>query len=515
MMTEGESVPATRGKTVMTVSNEETPEERERRLVASRERNRRYRAKHPDKAAQSAQRIKDKRHALKRAADPEWVSRFCVPNEAPGALRGRIDREKLDGRVNLGDLTVLTLSKDPYRMHTVANHRDAAWFKEHLKKAGVFGTIHLRGFHYRLVARGDITLPSGKPYINDETCCNWLNQASKPARWLEYIGFDRIVDNRNDPPVIRVADDLEPRNGEPRIGSGDPVPYIYGANFLPKIEIDDDNLVQPYRVILAGEKSSLREELEPLVDEIGGELILPSGEFSDTLIYDFVRRAADDGRPAVVIYFSDFDPSGNQMPVSVSRKIQALVDLKFPDLQIELHHAALTTDHVRRLNLPSTPLKDGEQRADRWRDAQGQEQTEIDALMALHPGELRRIAREAVAPFYDFDVADRLEDARNEWEEEANEALEADPAYAVIRTQIETATATVQAGLREIRLAQQSAREIDVVSEMPRFEMPECEPDGERPEPLFDSQESWLDQTRRLKEKRNLSGDDGDDDDDE
>jgi hypothetical protein len=160
-------------------------------------------------------------------------------------------------------------------------------------------------------------------------------------------------------------------------------------------------------------------------------------------------------------------------------------------------------------------LKDGEQRADRWRDAQGQEQTEIDALMALHPGELRRIAREAVAPFYDFDVADRLEDARNEWEEEANEALEADPAYAVIRTQIETATATVQAGLREIRLAQQSAREIDVVSEMPRFEMPECEPDGERPEPLFDSQESWLDQTRRLKEKRNLSGDDGDDDDDE
>jgi hypothetical protein len=492
----------------MSVSEAETPEEK--KLRQNRERNRRYRANNPDKAAQQAQQIKDKRHALKLAANPEWVSRFCVPNEAPGALRSRIDQERLDGRVNLGDLTVLTISKDPYRMHTVANHRDAAWFKEHLKKAGVFGPIHLRGFHYRLVARGDITLPSGKQYINDETCYNWLNQASKPARWLEYIGFDRIVDNRNEPPVMRVADDLEPRNGGPRIGSGDPVPYIYGANFLPKIEIDDDNLVQPYRIILAGEKSSLKDELLPIVEEIGGELILPSGEFSDTLIYDFVRRAAEDGRPAVVIYFSDFDPAGNQMPVSVARKIQALRDLKFPELQIEMHCAALTADDVGRLNLPSTPLKEGEQRADRWRDAHGHEQTEIDALPALHPGELRRIAREAVAPFYDFDAEERLAEAKGEWEDEANDALMADPAYAAIATRIEEATATVQAGLREIRLAKSSASEIDVVSMMRRFEMPECEPEGERPEPLFDTRDPWLEQTRRLKEKRNLGGEDED-----
>jgi hypothetical protein len=106
------------------------------------------------------------------------------------------------------------------------------------------------------------------------------------------------------------------------------------ANLLPEIGLDGDNLVQPYRVILIGEKSSLKDELLPLVEEIGAELILPSGELSDTLIYDFVCRAAEDGRPAVVLYFSDFDPAGNQMPVSAARKIQALVDLKFPDLAI-------------------------------------------------------------------------------------------------------------------------------------------------------------------------------------
>jgi hypothetical protein len=34
------------------------------------------------------------------------------------------------------------------------------------------------------------------------------------------------------------------------------------------------------------------------------------------------KRASEDGRPAVVFYFSDFDPSGHQMPISVARKLR-------------------------------------------------------------------------------------------------------------------------------------------------------------------------------------------------
>jgi hypothetical protein len=41
---------------------------------------------------------------------------------------------------------------------------------------------------------------------------------------------------------------------------------------------------------------------------------------------------------------------------------------------------ALTVEQVRNLGLPSTPLKDTERRADRWRQAFGVGQTEIDAL---------------------------------------------------------------------------------------------------------------------------------------
>src|SRR6516225_7683349 len=107
---------------------------------------------------------------------------------------------------------------------------------------------------------------------------------------------------------------------------------------------------QPYRIILTGEKTSLGPVLRPL----GGisELLLPTGEPTDTMIYGMAQRAVEDGRPAVVLYFSDFDPAGHQMPISVSRKLQALRTLEFPSLKVEVHSVALTIEQVIALDLP-------------------------------------------------------------------------------------------------------------------------------------------------------------------
>jgi hypothetical protein len=62
-------------------------------------------------------------------------------------------------------------------------------------------------------------------------------------------------------------------------------------------------------------------------------------------------------------------------------------------------------------DLPSSPLKSGEKRAAKWLELYGSEQTEIDALAALRPDELERIAREAVAPYFDARLAERVRDA--------------------------------------------------------------------------------------------------------
>jgi len=76
---------------------------------------------------------------------------------------------------------------------------------------------------------------------------------------------------------------------------------------------------------------------------------------------------------------------------------------------------ALTPGQVREYGLPSTPLKPTERRADAWRDAMRVEQTEIDALGSLRPDLLRRIARDAIEPFYDTSLDRRVYEARSDW----------------------------------------------------------------------------------------------------
>ena len=127
------------------------------------------------------------------------------------------------------------------------------------------------------------------------------------------------------------------------------------------------------------------------------------------------KDADKDGRPLVVFTVSDCDPAGHQMPVSIARKLQALRDLLFPSLRFEVVQAALTVEQVRDLDLPSTPLKETEKRADKWRAAFGVEQTEIDALATLRPDALREIVDRAFDPYFDRTLRARVSEAEEEW----------------------------------------------------------------------------------------------------
>ena len=54
--------------------------------------------------------------------------------------------------------------------------------------------------------------------------------------------------------------------------------------------------------------------------------------------------------------------------------------------------------------LPRTPLKETERRAARFQERFGEGATELDALEALHPGELRRIIETEIARYHDCDI---------------------------------------------------------------------------------------------------------------
>ncbi len=265
---------------------------------------------------------------------------------------------------------------------------------------------------------------------------------------------------------------------------------------------------QPYRIVLFGEKSSLREDLEPIAREVGGELLLPTGEISDTLIAGIAARAAD-GRPSVVLYFADFDPSGFQMPVSVGRKLPAMRDLLYPELRIELHRVALTLEQCVNFNLPSTPLKESERRADKWRARTGREQTEIDALAALHPGALQQIAWEAIAPFWDATLADRVRDAQVAWWRAANAKLFGHPDYASANADLETALDRVRKAAEAVDRAQQQLKEkLSDIKVPPAPNVVEPEIAAEAPPPLFATSDDFITATIKLRAEKAL--DEGD-----
>ena len=147
------------------------------------------------------------------------------------------------------------------------------------------------------------------------------DEAAKAARWLGYIGFDRFVDQRNAAPVIHRSRALAAPETRVTAGLGDDWFREIGAD----IKISDCRpwpwlagfgAEQPYCFAYFGEKSSLEDVLAPLARRHGINVYLCSGEISDTLIYDMARDGAADGRPLIVFTFSDFDPSGWQMPIT-------------------------------------------------------------------------------------------------------------------------------------------------------------------------------------------------------
>ena len=345
-----------------------------------------------------------------------------------GKLKTVRRESKHVGIKRVADAHVMAPQTDPYFLDTVANRRNGQWFAEQLARFAHQGVVHLRGLHYKIASAGDVTKPDGETYVNSKDDWEWLSaNASKAARWLEDLPFNRIRDQRNDAPQKFGGDEPNPwvslEDGDeitiPSLDALLPIAHLSGTTGFDQAT-SRPIVWQPYRIVLIGEKSSLSDELLPLAMATGGELLLPTGCMSDTMLAELAARCAADPRPAVVFYFSDFDPSGRHMPLEVARKLQALRDLRHPDLDIALYPVALTYEQCVEFDLPSIPLKESERRGSAWKAEFGREQTELDALLSLHPGRLRQIAEKTIRPFYDPDLDEKISAAEDEWQDRAD-----------------------------------------------------------------------------------------------
>jgi hypothetical protein len=405
-------------------------------------------------------------------------------------------------RVTRQSLTVLSHSNDPFRLDSPSNHRNGEWLRDQMRKHKLLdrtSPIHNRGIHYTISSAGGVRRPDGSPFINSLECWEWLEAVSKAARWLGYVGFDQISDARNTEPVIRPIPS-EALLSRCRVEFGD---YYLPSDFEPEVVIGGLNVTQKYRLVFWGEKTSLAAVLGPLADEFGADLYLPSGESSDTQLYIMAKTGATDGREMIVLVFADCDPAGHQMAVSIAHKLRAFKEGFLPGLKFQVHAPALTVEQVKQFGLPSTPLKETERRADGWRERYGVEQTEIDALATLRPELLQQIVRDAVEPFFDPTLKDRISQAESDWEDEAydrlDEVLDAHPEFLALREQARSALKTAKATSRRMR---QIVDGIDI--ELP--DQPEIEPEtGETPEPLVSSEMELLEHIRVLKARKDYN----------
>jgi hypothetical protein len=419
-------------------------------------------------------------------------------NNSFGALRAILEDACETIGCGLSDLTVLSAQVDPYRLDTPSGHRDGKWLAKHFNRVVKRGKkIHMRGLHYALVSSTNLTKPNGEVYRNTDEDWTWLvNVAGKAARWLGYIDFDRITDNRNAEPWIHHKASVEPK-ALVSIGIDVAIPDAEDLEPTPIIEGFEPR--QAFHFVIFGEKASLEDVLLPIARAKQADLYLPTGEISDTLLYQIAKDADADSRPMVLFTLADCDPAGRQMPVSIGRKLQAFKDALFPKLRFEVVPVALTVEQVRELGLPSTPLKEKEKRASRWREEFGIEQTEIDALATLQPDVLREIVERAFDPYYDRTLEGRVSEARDEWMERAQEAIDQqiDPdVLAELRGRAVNRLAELEAVIAEINEQFQLAADRFV---LPEIEIPTPEIDENAPrQALVAFDDSWVEATRAL-----------------
>ena len=296
------------------------------------------------------------------------------------------------------------------------------------------------GIHYLLVSVQAVK-PDGKRYENTKDDYWWLNdRVGKAARWLRYIPFDRIVDERNEEAVIARAPRALPPASVAYVSTGYnsvalPAPLtVHRAE--PKVGLLRFRPEERFCFSAFGEKSSLSEVLVPFGQRHGADLFIATGELSERRAYEMARDAVRDGRKLVVFTFSDFDPSGYQMPVSLSIKLLAQQMLQFPTFKFVVQPVALSIDDVIRLRLPTAMVEKDDKRLDMWQDAHaealieaglltqaevdggGLAQVEIDALTAINPAELDRMAEAAIAPYLDPTLSQRAAEAQAAWTRE-------------------------------------------------------------------------------------------------
>jgi len=428
--------------------------------------------------------------------------------------------------VAIPDLLALARANDPFFAGSPGQTIAAKWFLGLWQRFGYSTGVHLRRVHYQLVSQPDATLWDGKRYSNTERCWNALCGAGKAARYLGMIAPNAFEDHRNPDPHVNVYERYAPAQPAWTVD--------YPSWDLPTIQVElADNLSldapstrvsgydymasdQPYHVEIWVEKSTMDDVIEPIAQRQGVNYVTSLGFQSITSVVSLLSRIRKAGKPARILYISDYDPAGDAMPVAVARQVEYWAQYYGINQEIKLEPVALTRQLVEEYRLPPIPIKETDLRRANFEARYGAEgAVELDALEALHPGVLARLLTATIRQYRDRDLESKLATQETEADDLAQNAwgdLTSDvrASLEAVDEEVRTVLSTYQGRLEKLagELAEElaplgdqlanitgvfEARQQQLAPTLPKREQPETdEPDESRW--LFDSTRSYGEQ---------------------
>ncbi|MDA1307511.1 MAG: hypothetical protein O2917_09645 [Acidobacteria bacterium] len=160
--------------------------------------------------------------------------------------------------------------------------------------------------------------------------------------------------------------------------------------WLTEIYRRDRTEGQQVSVYLGVEKAGIVAQLQEWFGDLGVPVLALGGYGSQTYVDNVIADVQATGRPAVLLYAGDHDPSGED----IDRDFVARTDC-----WDEVRRVALTAEQVEHYELPPQAGKNTDSRARRFVERHGRlVQVELDALP---PDVLRDLFEVAIADFWD------------------------------------------------------------------------------------------------------------------
>ena len=222
--------------------------------------------------------------------------------------------------------------------------------------------------------------------------------ATGVARWDGRIGFDAFSDRDRS---LATLTESEPSVLEDKIDTAKEQIGLWMKSYsLNRWEN------QPYYPEVFIEKKALEGVFyKPCIRE-GVALGACKGYPSLTFLHDATmrfRRAERQGKQPIILYFGDYDPSGEDIPRALKENIVAL-----GCESIEVRRICLMERQVIDWNLPPAPTKVTDSRSVHW---DGLGQVELDAVK---PEKLVSLLRQAIHEIFDTDLYEELMDREKE-----------------------------------------------------------------------------------------------------